>query len=285
MTIRAKKPDETPEKAYRLKLFLYGPEKIGKTTAALQFPDAYIIDSEGATEYPFYRSLIRKSNSASVIIRDFENLYENVNYLLHEKHPYKTLVIDSLSPIYTKLVEDNEQIVGQGFGKAHGIANKNFKRLMNLIMELDLNVIATSHARTDYLSDGTINPNQTYDCYKKMGYCFATIGEIQKRGTKRYMTVRGSWLQNFSEGDTFEFSYDEIIKRFPIEQLERDAAIVETASIEDLMELKILITDLNISLSVQQVWLDRAEVTSFDKMRTEDMVKLLSYLHNKQGVI
>jgi flagellar biosynthesis GTPase FlhF len=46
MALRAKKP-EAVEK--RLKLFMYGPAGVGKTTAAIQFPNAYIIDCEKGT--------------------------------------------------------------------------------------------------------------------------------------------------------------------------------------------------------------------------------------------
>ena len=43
MALKGIKP-EMKEK--RLKLFLYGPAGVGKTTAAIQFPQSYIIDME-----------------------------------------------------------------------------------------------------------------------------------------------------------------------------------------------------------------------------------------------
>ena len=47
--LRAKKPEAVTK---RLKLFMFGPAGVGKTTAAIQFPKSYIIDCEkGAENY------------------------------------------------------------------------------------------------------------------------------------------------------------------------------------------------------------------------------------------
>ena len=47
MALRAKKPEAVTK---RLKLFMFGPAGVGKTTAAIQFPNSYIIDCERGTE-------------------------------------------------------------------------------------------------------------------------------------------------------------------------------------------------------------------------------------------
>ena len=43
MALRARKPEAVTK---RLKLFMFGPAGVGKTTAAIQFPNSYIIDCE-----------------------------------------------------------------------------------------------------------------------------------------------------------------------------------------------------------------------------------------------
>ena len=48
MALRAKAP-EVKEK--RLKLFVYGPAGVGKTVAALQFPNSYLIDTEKGSDF------------------------------------------------------------------------------------------------------------------------------------------------------------------------------------------------------------------------------------------
>ena len=56
--LRARKPEAVVK---RLKLFMFGPAGVGKTTAAIQFPNSYIIDCERGCEN--YEKLINASNS------------------------------------------------------------------------------------------------------------------------------------------------------------------------------------------------------------------------------
>ena len=57
--LRARKPEAVTK---RLKLFMFGPAGVGKTTAAIQFPNSYIIDCERGAEN--YDKLITQSGSA-----------------------------------------------------------------------------------------------------------------------------------------------------------------------------------------------------------------------------
>src|SRR4051812_49021638 len=47
MALRARKPEAVTK---RLKLFMFGPAGVGKTTAAIQFPNSYVIDCEKGVE-------------------------------------------------------------------------------------------------------------------------------------------------------------------------------------------------------------------------------------------
>ena len=73
-----------------------------------------------------------------------------VKSLLTEKHDFRTLVIDPITPIYNDLLDKCETQVGTDFGRHYGAANKTMKRLANLIMALDMNVVITAHAKTEY---------------------------------------------------------------------------------------------------------------------------------------
>ena len=58
MALRARKPEPQTK---RLKLFMFGPAGVGKTTAAIQFPNSYIIDCERGSEN--YDKLVTASGS------------------------------------------------------------------------------------------------------------------------------------------------------------------------------------------------------------------------------
>ena len=92
--LRAKKPEAVTK---RLKLFMFGPAGVGKTTAAIQFPKSYIIDCEKGAEN--YDRLITASNSVLFQTTDINEVIQEVKALLTEKHDFRTLVIDPITPL------------------------------------------------------------------------------------------------------------------------------------------------------------------------------------------
>ncbi len=170
--LRAKKPEAVTK---RLKLFMFGPAGVGKTTAAIQFPNSYIIDCEKGAEN--YDKLITASNSVVFQTTDINEVIQEVKALLTEKHDFRTLVIDPITTIYNDLLEKCELQVGSDFGRHYGAANKVMKRLANLIMALDMNVVITAHAKKEY------GPNlavigHTFDGWKQLDYWFDLVVEL-----------------------------------------------------------------------------------------------------------
>src|SRR5688572_31957700 len=101
--LRAKKPEAVNK---RLKLFMYGPAGVGKTTAAIQFPNSYIIDCERGAEN--YDKLIAASNSVVFQTTDIHEVMQEIRGLLTVQHDYRTLVIDPITTIYNDLLEKCE---------------------------------------------------------------------------------------------------------------------------------------------------------------------------------
>src|SRR4051795_11019947 len=85
--LRARKPESVTK---RLKLFMYGPAGVGKTTAAIQFPNSYIGEAESGAEN--YDKLVTASGSAVFQTNDINEVISEVKALLTERHEYKTLV-------------------------------------------------------------------------------------------------------------------------------------------------------------------------------------------------
>src|SRR5687767_14564562 len=77
MALRARKPEAVNK---RLKLFMFGPAGVGKTTAAIQFPNSYIIDCERGTEN--YDKLVAASNSVVYQTTDIHEVIAEVKALL-----------------------------------------------------------------------------------------------------------------------------------------------------------------------------------------------------------
>src|SRR5579864_6615691 len=117
MALRGKKPEKVEK---RLKALFYGMAGVGKTTAAIQFPKPYLIDTEKGAENDQYVEILKSKEGAIFSTTDFFELIEEVKALLTTKHDYKTLIIDPLTVLYNTLLEQAEKKVGSEFGRHYG---------------------------------------------------------------------------------------------------------------------------------------------------------------------
>lgn len=271
MTLRAKKPEAIQK---RLKLFMFGEAGVGKTTAAIQFPDAYLIDAERGMEN--YDKTIATSESVVFPTTDIDEVITEVRSLLTEKHDYRTIVIDPITPLYTDLLEKCEKITGTEWGRHYGEANKSMKRLINLLMMLDMNVIMTSHAKAEY-GDEMKKIGITFDGWKKLDYVFDLVLQLDRRGPKRFATVRKTRLEAFPDGDSFEWDYKEFIKRVG-DTIEQKAEAVALATAQQVTEINGLLEVVTMPDGTTGKWFTKANVDRFEDMtgkQIEGCIKLL----------
>jgi hypothetical protein len=276
MALRAKPPEAVTK---RLKLFLYGASGTGKTSAAIQMPRPYIIDTEKGTEN--YDQLIRKSGGVVLHTTDIHDLINEVKALLTETHDFRTLVVDPITTVYQDLLDKCEAKVGSDFGRHYGAANKEMKRLVNLIMQLDMNVVMTSHAKAEY-GPKLEKIGQTFDSWKRLEYIFDLVLELNKqgkgRGSKRVATVTKTRIETFPDGDTFEMSYDAIRERYDAATLEREAKAVSLATAAQVAEMRQLLDVVKLPEDTTEKWFAKANVETWDDMPAETIAKCIDYV-------
>lgn len=275
--LRGKKPEVAKS---RLKLFMYGAAKSGKSTLACQFPRPYIVDTENSMDKKKYVEAIEKVDGSVFVTQDFNELVEEVKVLLTTKHDYKTLVIDSLTILYNDLLDKSALEVGTEFGRHYANANKRIKHLLNLLLRLDMNVIITSHAKNEYGNNMAVL-GTTFDCYKKLDYLFDLILEIQKRAKKRVALVKGTRLEEFPEDEVFPCDYDEFAKRYSKEVLERKATAEKLATKDQIHRLKELVELYKEPEEVVSKWLAKAKAESFEELSEEIITKLIEHMENR----
>jgi hypothetical protein len=273
--LRARKPEAVTK---RLKLFMFGPAGVGKTTAAIQFPNSYIIDAERGTEN--YDKLITASGSSVFQTTDVNEVVQEVKALLTEKHDFRTLVIDPITPIFNDLLDKCETQVGADFGRHYGAANKTMKRLANLIMNLDMNVIITAHAKAEYGAN-LQKLGYTFDGWKQLDYWFDLVVELGKKGKKRMARVAKTRIETFPDEDVFEWSYDAIKKRYDASILEREAQQVALATPDQVREIKELLHVVRLPEGLVDKWLSKAQVDTFEDMPAETLNKCIDYVKNR----
>ncbi len=130
------------------KVVIYGPEGIGKSSLAAQFPDPVIIDTEGGTAHMDVRRIDKPQT--------WEELLSIVKEVAATPGICKTLVIDTADwaeqLITTYLCNKYKQnsIESFGYGKGYTYMAEEFSRLLsacNLVIAAGVHVVVTAHAK------------------------------------------------------------------------------------------------------------------------------------------
>ena len=130
-----------------LKIALYAPEGIGKTTFAAQMPNPVFIDTEGGSGF---LDVVRTPRPTS-----WSMLMSQVQYFVSNPQALGTLVIDTLDWAERLCIEQfcaSKQIKGiedMPYGKGYVYVAEEFGRFLNLLEELRLrgvHIFMTAHA-------------------------------------------------------------------------------------------------------------------------------------------
>ncbi len=233
--LRGVKPEERPPA--RLKMLLTGEAKVGKSLASLDMPCPYSIDDEQGTRHQKHAHKLIEAGGCSFEPSGSDDVIEEVKTLASTEHHFKTLIIDPLTTLYEKDVEEGERKLGDAWGKHFGYANRKFKRLYHLLSKIDMNVIVICHSKPLY-NDKMEIIGESYDGPKKLDYLFDLWLHLTRDrktpGGRRLAAVRGSRLEHFQEGEVFAWSYEEFEKRYGRENLERGIVPIKLATEEQI---------------------------------------------------
>lgn len=277
MALKFKKPEI---KQQRLKAMFFGEMGTGKSTCACQFPFTAYIDTEDTASKKKYAKSISDNNGQVLATGDFDEILSQVKELMSTKHDFKTLVIDSLTIPYDNLQADCERIVGNEFGRHVTAANKKMKLLVNLLLRIDMNVIVTCQAKKEYGSNMSV-VGQTYSCYNRLGYMFDLVFETQVRGDKFYAVTKKSRIDEFAMNESFIFNYEEVIKRYGAECIEKEVITQELASKKQVDEVLRLIDLFKIPEETYTKWVEKHNAESFEELSSEVIDKIIEHLKSK----
>jgi hypothetical protein len=290
MALKAKKP-EVKEK--RLKLFLFGPPGSRKTTSALQFPKSVLIDMERGSEQ--YAKSINKAGSIVLETTNPDEVLAEVKSLLTEKHEYRTLIIDPVTIFYQALQDkwgrvfeqyaktDKEKQLQDWGMRYWGRVKSEYKSFLRMLMQLDMNLIMTSHQKDIYgpnMQKVGIGP----DSMKGDSYVFDYVFRLNVVGDKAIASTekqRSEPLEPQKFPEEFEWSYKNFLKFYGSEVIEREAVAVQMATAEQVAEITRLLEVVKVNdEDVTKLW-TKHDVDGWDELTSEAIQKYIDTLKKK----
>jgi len=288
---------KAPEKIEkRLKMFVFGEAGVGKTLAALQFPNSYVIDTERGTL--FYDEVINKAGSVVFQTLNPDDIKEEVKQLLTTKHQYKTLIVDPITQVYNatqekwtrifeKYTKSEKEGEVQDFGMRYWAKVKgDFKGLQRLMLQLDMNVIVTSHQKDVYGSNFS-KIGVTFDSMRGDDYLFDLVFRISKKGGERIAETikeRAEIGKNKFPPE-FVWSYDNFCKFYGKNIIEKESTPVAMATIEQINTIKALVENVKVDEAEINRWFAKADVSEWDEMTSDQIQKCIDFVQKKIGVV
>jgi hypothetical protein len=290
MALRAKNPKHAKPK--KPKILIYGKPGVGKTWGALDFPGAYLIDSEGGANLDHYTDKLARAGGAYMGPEDGANdmsvVLDQILSLATTKHEYRTLVIDSFSKLFnTAIAIEYERMesskafkdMTKTFGAEKKPAVARTKQMISRFDRLDMNVILICHEKALW-KDGE-QVGDTFDGWEKLEYELDLTMQIVKQGASRKARIGKCRLEQFREGESIEWGYLPFAKRYGLEVIEAPAAPVEPASADQIQAVCELANLVKLDEEIQLKWFDAAGVTSWGEMDSATVQKCIDHLTAK----
>ncbi|CNC89984.1 phage protein [Streptococcus agalactiae] len=136
------------KRARAQRVIIYGPEGIGKSSFAANFPEPLFIDTEGSTDN---MDVARMDKPTS-----YTMLKNQIAWIKANPTCCKTLVIDTIDWAESLIVDDvcaqhgKKGIEDFGWGNGYTYTKEEVGRFLNMLqelIELGINVVLTAHAQ------------------------------------------------------------------------------------------------------------------------------------------
>jgi hypothetical protein len=293
--LKGKKPTEVGPG--HCKGLLFGKPGAGKTWFALNFPTPFYIDTEGGASLSHYLKKLEVGKGAYLGPDDgscdFDTIIDQIKALATEKHPYKTVIIDSITKVFQSAIAKEAERLGSkdAFGASKKPAVGQMRRLLNIISRLDMNVWFIAHEVAEW--GGTGNDRKEIgkapDVWDKLTYELHLAMRVEhvSKGL-RVAHITKSRLLGFPEYDRIilqdgdkDIGYEDFSKRYGLDYIEKEVTQLVLCSKEQVEDINRLIGVLKLEENEVDKILSKANAESFADLTLEQAEKFIKYLENK----
>lgn len=287
--LKAKPPEEVnPGKT---KGMIFGASGVGKTWFALSFPAPIFMDTEGGADLAHYQARLKKSGGAYLGPKDgtldFNFVIEQMQALATEKHPYKTLIIDSITKLYQTAIANEAERLGEkdAFGASKKPAIAGMRRLVNWAMKLDMNIWFVAHDTAEWGVDPKSGQRteigRVPDVWDKLIFELHLTLQAVKRGPSRIAIVKKSRLLGFPDLEQFPLEFADFAQRYGKDYIEAETQQITFATGEQVAEIQRLLSVVKVTESeIEKVW-TKAGVESWNELSTEQAASTIAWLKKK----
>jgi len=276
------------------KVLIFGPAGVGKTWASLDFPGVYYIDTEGGADLPKYRTKLKAAGGVyfgpEQGALDFDTVISQIEALATERHSYRTIVIDSITKIFSAAISDEQARLGDldAFGASKKKPIQQMKRLIKWINRADLNAVIIAHEKDVWGKNEKGQQEaigKTFDGWDKLEYELHLVLRIFQIGAgenaRRYANVGKSRLSGFPSGERIDWSYTKFAERYGRDVIEKEVVPVVLASAEEVSEINQLMEVVKLPDGLVEKWLTKAGADSFEEMSSENIQACISHIKGK----
>jgi hypothetical protein len=293
MTATAKKPtklkavDPKATAPSKPKIMIFGKPGVGKTWTSLDFPNVYYLDTEGGADLSHYTDKLKKSGGVYFGPEqgslDFDTVIGQIQALATEQHPYKTVVIDSISKLFALSIAQEAERLGDknAFGADKKPAIAYMRKLVSWLTRLDMNVIIIAHEKPLWGIDSKGERSEigvTFDAWDKLEYELHLCLNIFKQGKDHKARVTKTRLTGFAAADVFPWSYAEFAQRYGKDVIEGATTQIVLASPEQIAKLNELLDTVKLPEGQVEKWLKAGNAETWAEMDSDKVAGVIAHI-------
>ena len=288
MATKLKAVDPKTAEPSKPKVLIFGKAGVGKTWTSLDFPSVYYIDTEGGADMEHYTDKLKKSGGVYFGVDQgslsFETILEQVEALATENHQYKTLVIDSISKIFSMEIAKEGERLGDknAFGADKKPAVAYMRRLLSWLTRIDMNVILVAHEKPEWGINSKGQREEvgaTFDAWDKLSYELHLALNIFKVAGQHKARVTKSRLLGFKDAEVFEWSYESFANKYGKDVIEGIVKPVSLVTAEQLQTITNLLDTVKLPVNQIDKWFTAAKCEKWEEMDSDKAEKIIEYIN------